>query len=277
MSETPSKRERQKQRREVKLAEQRAAAAKARRNRLLIIGALVLIFLGLVAAAVMRQRAESARLAAQEQEAIAQLDELGCTPDEEQDDLGGGHLESTALAAAPPEDLYEQTGRPASSGQHFGSVFKTGVYDQLLDERILVHNLEHGYINAYYTEDAPEDEVTALKEFAQEQIDGPYKKLIVSPWDGEMAEPEANFAFTAWHFRQLCESFDTGVYEVFIRKHHSGAGRAPERTVGAHLEAGGGVIDPGEESYLLPPLGEQAAPEEQMTEDGEDGATEDSS
>ncbi len=264
-----SKRERQKARRDAKLAQQRAAEARARRIRLAVFAALGLVFVGLIGVAVASQRAERARLAQQEEAAAARLDELGCTQDEQRDDLGTGHLESTSLAQQPPEMLYPD--RPATSGEHFGNWLKTGVYDELMDERALVHNLEHGYVVAYYADGAPEEQVAELKTFAAEQIEGDFNKIIVAPWDGELPG-EANFAYAAWNARQMCAQFDRDVMTVFLRNHHSGAGEAPEKTLPAHLEEGGGTIDPGDDPFLLPPLGTDEGPTEGMTEPAGDSS-----
>ena len=258
-----SKRERQKQRREAKLAQERAQQARARRTRLLVFALIGVIFAGLIGAAVARQRAENAQLAQQETAAVARLDDLGCTPDEEQENMGQGHVDAATLAQRPPEALYPD--RPGSSGEHYQSWLITGVYDELIDERALVHNLEHGYVVAYYAEGAPDDQVEALKTFVQSQIDGDYPKLIVAPWDGDLPE-DANFAYTAWNFRQVCEEYDEDVLDVFIRKHHSAAGIAPEKTVPPHRDANSG-IDPEGEPFLLPPLGGAEAPGEGTSED----------
>lgn len=272
MAENMSKRERQKQRRSAKLQQQAAVDAKARRNRLLTFALLGLIFLGLVGTAVVRKMQADAAAQAEIAAAQAQLDELGCTPDEQQEDAGAGHLASAELAANPPDTLYPE--RPASSGRHFGNWLMTGVYDQLLDERALVHDLEHGYILGYYDEDAPEEQVTALKEYAQARIDDDLPKIIIAPWDGAL-EGEANFAYVAWNQRQLCAEYGEKVFKVFAEAHHSGQGVAPEKGIPPHLEEGGGTIDPGDEPFLLPPLGSQEAPTEGMSEPA--GASEDPS
>ena len=265
-SDSPSKRERQKQRRNAKLEQQRIDDAKARRNRLIVFGVLGLIFVGLIGVAVAQQRAQRAALLAQEEEAQAQYDEFGCTDVETMESLGGGHLDGSSLAQQPPEALYPD--QPGTSGQHIGNWLKTGVYDVALDERLLVHNLEHGYIVAYYGEDAPEEQVTELKAHAQEQIDGKFKKIIVAPWQGELPEG-ANFSYTAWTVRQSCEDFDAAIFDVFVRNNHSGEGVAPEKGLTPHLEAGNGTIDPKGEAVLLPPLGEDAAPSESVSDPAE--------
>lgn len=252
-NEPQSKRERQKQRRDVKLEQQRIADAKARRNRLLTFALLGVIFAGLVGGAVYNNRQKAAEAEKKKQETLAILDDLGCTEEEKVADAGQGHLEGAALAQSPPETLYPE--RPATSGEHYGSWMITGVYDQVIDERALVHNLEHGYIVAYYDEGADEEQVTALKEFAQSQIDDARPKTIVAAWDGDLPG-EANFAYTAWNYRQMCAEYNEDVFDLFSAAHYSGAGEAPEKGLPPHTDPDSG-IDPGTDPYLLPPLGDQ--------------------
>lgn len=277
-SENLSKRERQKARRNAKLQQQAALDAKARRNRLLTFALLGVVLLGLVGTAVYRNRQAAAEAEARREAAAAKLEELGCTEVQDLEDKGTGHLDSTALAASPPETLYPD--RPAASGEHFGNWLMTGVYDELMDERALVHNMEHGYVLGYYSEDAPEAEVAEFKAKAQEHIDGDFPKIIVSPWDGALPE-DANFAYVAWTHRQLCGEFDPDVFLTFVEAHHSSAGDAPpaEKNIPAHLEEGRGTIDPGDEPFLLPPLGAAATPTEGVTDApaSEDAPTEGSS
>ena len=258
-----SKRERQKARRQDKLAQQAVVSQKERRNRILAFLAVGLVLLGLIGYSVLNRINENREAEAQRLAVLEDLDELGCTPDETLEDAGQGHLDGSSLGEQPPEALYPE--RPAASGQHFGNWIKTGVYDQLIDERALVHNLEHGYIVGYYDEGADEEQVEEFKAAAQERIDGKFKKLIVAPWDGELPGT-ANFAYVAWNQRQLCEEFDTDTYDVFVTAHHSSAGDAPERTLSPHLAEGNGTIDPGDDPFLLPPLGQGDTPEEGVSE-----------
>ena len=270
--ESQSKRERQKARRQEKLAQQAVISQRERRNRMLAFLAIGLVLLGLIGYSVLNRINANKAADEKRRESLAQLDELGCTPDEIQEDAGQGHLDGSSLGDQPPDTLYPE--RPAASGQHFGNWIKTGVYDQLIDERALVHNLEHGYVVGYYDEGADEDAVTDFKDYVESQIEGTFKKLIVAPWDGELPGT-ANFAYVAWNQRQMCEEFDKNTFEVFMTAHHSSAGEAPERTLSAHLEEGNGTIDPGDEPFLLPPLGQGDAPVEGMSElQATEGATE---
>lgn len=272
-----SKRARQKQRRSLKLDEQRRQAAKARRKRLLTLGLAVLIVLALIGLAIAQRVSQRNADLAQQQQATAKLAELGCDAGAPQEDAGAGHLETAQaqLVASPPDTLYPD--RPASSGQHYPAWVKTGFYDVQIDERLLVHNLEHGYVVAYYDGGAEPEQVEALETYAGNAIAGDYPKLIVAPWDGDL-QGEANFSWVSWTVRQSCRDFDQTVFEVFQKDHHSGAGTAPEKTIPAHLEEGNGTLDPKGEDLLLPPLGQTAAPNdpppsENASERATDGPT----
>ena len=273
--ENLSKRERQRQRRDAKLQEQAILDKKARRNRLLTFAVVGLVLLGLIGLAVANNIAARNRRSAEVREVAARLDELGCTPDEEQEAVPANHLDTNEqLAAAPPETLYPS--RPASSGGHYAQWLKTGVYDQDIDERALVHNMEHGYVVGYYDDGADEEQVAAFKEYAQDRIDEDLPKIIVAPWDGEL-EGDANFAWAAWGRRQMCAEYDDGVFKLFAEAHHSGNGAAPEKGVAPHLAAGNGTNDPGDEPFLLPPLGAAATPAEGTNDVPAEGGTTESS
>lgn len=254
-----TKRDRQRQRRHAKREQQQAQMAKARRKRLAAFGLVGVVVVAAIGALVVTQINQ--RRASQENiaEAAARLDEVGCTEITDQPSMGGGHLQTDAasLAAADPATLYAD--RPATSGQHLPSVALSGVYDEQVDPRLLVHNLEHGYVNVYYSPDAPGEQVEALKAFARERIDGPHPKMIVSEY-GEPLPDEANFATVAWNHRQLCSDFDEGILTAFIDQWYEGE-EAPEPFIDAHVDANeGGVLDPTAEEgpLLFPPLGEGA-------------------
>jgi hypothetical protein len=255
-----SKRARQKAHRDAQRAAQRAAAARARRNRLIALLGLALLVLAGIGVTVQRQLAARAIAQAERAEVAARLPALGCTQDLQQPDLRGGqHIDVQGpqnVAANPPSVIYPD--RPATSGPHVTTVVKSGVYDTLIDERSLVHNLEHGYVVAYYAQSAPADEVEALKDWAQDQIDGGFPKVIVAPWTGEALAGDANFAYTAWNFRQMCRRFDPQVATLFTKAHSGTNSRAPERDLAPHLTAqSGGVVDPSTSNFLLPPLDQQ--------------------
>jgi hypothetical protein len=215
-------------------------------------------------------------------EARENLGALGCTEVEEIPVADSPHLDGAQLAGNPPEAIYPD--RPTTSGPHLANVAQSGFYDKVVDERLLVHNLEHGYVHIYFDEDAPEEDVAEIEEFVEGLISGNTQKVIASRWKADLPG-DANYALTAWGARQTCEQWDQGVAEAFIAEHHYLEGTAPERTIQPHLGGTGSGIDPDEEDgdLLFPPLGEgdevdvEDAMEEPegVTEEGEEGPRDD--
>jgi hypothetical protein len=248
-----SKRERQKARRDArrKVEQARAKRQNATSRAVRVVGILVVVgLLGYLIGNFIVDRRNEARL---KQEAAARLDELGCTRDALQPEAAGGagHIEDPAKI--PPRAIYPD--RPAANGPHLGSpLLASGIYTALVDERLLVHNLEHGYVNVYYAPDAPEEEVQEVEDFIRERLKGKNPKMILAPRHGEWNE-DRNFAFLAWRYRQMCDEFDPGVLLSFLDEHYSLAGIAPEKTLPPQM-GGQGVITPGDvdEPLLFPPL-----------------------
>jgi hypothetical protein len=249
-----SKRERQKLRRQQKMQQEQAAAKAARAKRgvaTVVVAALVLGGIGLWGANWWGDRQERAR---QIEFASENLEALGCTPVEEQPIIPSQHLSGQELASSPPDALYPD--RPTTSGRHLGGVAASGFFDKVVDERLLVHNLEHGYINIFFAEDASDDEVADIEEFVNEQIAARTEKIIATRWKADMPG-DARFALTAWGARQTCEQWDRGVALAFIDSYHYLAGTAPEKNVQPHRVGMSGVADPNETEgdVLFPPLG----------------------
>ena len=51
-------------------------------------------------------------------------------------------------------------------------VAEAGVYDVPVDERLLVHDLEHGYVNVYHDPGARDADVEQLRRLVRDQLDG---------------------------------------------------------------------------------------------------------
>lgn len=259
VEEQSSKRERQKARREARLAAERAAQARARRNRLLAFAGVAVLVLAGIGFAVQRQRTAVAADRAAQAVVAARLGQLGCTKDDEMPDRGRGHLNASAeIAANPPDKLYPD--RPASSGMHTPYWVVSGVYDTLIDERPLVHSLEHGWVNVYYLRTAPADQVEQLKTWAKAQIGGSFPKMIVAPWIGGDFPGGANFAYVAWKFRQLCGQFDPQVAGLFAKAHSGSNSKAQEEGGFFGTEKADpsrGTFAPSNANLLFPPLDQQ--------------------
>lgn len=258
-----SKRERQKERRKTKVEAQQAGKRQARMRQiavLALVAVVVLAGIGVVVASQVNDR----RQAAERRDNVAgQLEELGCTEVEQEEDFGGGdHISGQALATNGPEAIY--TRRPTSAGPHLGSVAPSGVFDDTIDERLVVHNLEHGYAAFWWDPDADAATIDAVKQFVNDNLDE-YPKLIAAPYNVDLPNDQA-VTTVAWSWRQECTQFDPDVALTFIEDHYGLAGDAPEKSLQPHNAGGQGVVDPAESDgpVLFPPLdaGTQALPSE---------------
>ena len=103
---------------------------------------------------------------------------------------------------------------PAVSGWHYfdsGAPARWGVYDEPLEDEVLIHNLEHGGVGIHY--DCPEgcdDLIIKLKEIADRSTE-----VIMSPYP----ELGSRIALTAWTFIEIFEEFDEEKIEAFISAH----------------------------------------------------------
>ncbi|GGI04228.1 hypothetical protein GCM10011354_08060 [Egicoccus halophilus] len=145
------------------------------------------------------------------------------------DDLGPPtHLE--AASAPPATELYAQ--RPATSGPHLDSWLAVGVYDGPVDERAVVHNLEHGGIVAWYDPAAiAAEDLTALQDWAEQRNRAGLGNragggVLVAPF--EDAPLSAPLALRAWHVGADCERFDAAFADAFLLEHFGDRGSAPE-------------------------------------------------
>lgn len=246
-----SKRERQKQRRAAKVAEEQRQARAARMRQVAVLGLVVLVVLAGAGLLVWNQVQQRSEVAARAERVSARLDELGCTPVEEATDVGGGqHLAGQALAGSPPDSLYDQ--RPTSAGPHIASVLASGVYDETVDERLVVHNLEHGYVVFWWDPDADEQTIQAVQDFVADSLDE-FPKLIAAPYNTDLPDEQA-VTTVAWTFRQQCEQFDADVAQSFMDAHYGLAGVAPEKNISPHDAGGQGVLTTEGEPLLFPPL-----------------------
>lgn len=237
-----SKRQRQKQRRQAKREAQEAAKRRARRRRLAATAVVLLAIAGVAGLLGWRwweARTEASDILAGEAEAA---EAAGCEPVEEPDDLGSSH----DIEVEPPSELYDH--RPATSGPHYGSVVVTGVYDQHVDERLLLHNLEHGYVVAWYSPELDDESRAALLEWG-ENADEPF--LIVAEYPEPLPDG-GQVGYVAWGYRQLCDDFDADVADAFVDRFVNF--EAPELGAGPHDGSAEGELVPGQDPVVLPPF-----------------------
>lgn len=194
----PTRREQRLQRREAERLKREAAARRARIQRFAIYGVIAaLVVLG-AALAVPSLMGSMSGVAAQGTQFPNQ---------------GADHI-NQGQAHAP------YTSNPPTSGPHYGSPARWGVYDQPIPDETLVHNLEHGGIVVHYNcPDGCPELVAQLKQLA-----GEYRsKVILAP----RPNPDVPYRIilTAWTWLDGFDEFDAERIRAFIRAHKD---RGPE-------------------------------------------------
>lgn len=259
-----TKRERQKQRKQAKREAERAAQRRQRIRKLVATGVVVVLALAAIGGAGFlwqQSRAERGELLAGTAEAAQAA---GCGQAEEMPDLGAGHFsgQPNELAQAPPAQIYDH--RPATSGQHLPVVAATGVYDQHVDERLLVHNLEHGYVVVWYSPELDEDQRSEILQWGERTVSE--EPLVIVAEYPEPLPDGGQVAHVAWGYRQLCDEFSAEVADAFVERYTNF--EAPELGAGPHDGSRDSELVPGEDSVVFPPF--EGAPG-QGTGEGQDG------
>ncbi len=258
-----TKRERQKQRKQAKREAERAAQRRQRIRKLVATGVVAVLALAAIGGAGFlwqQSRAERGELLAGD---AAAAQAAGCGQVEEMPDLGAQHLSGQELSQAPPAQIYDH--RPATSGPHVGgAVIATGVYEQHVDERVLVHNLEHGYVIVWYSPELDEDERAEIVEWGEQTVDD--EPLVIVAEYPEPLPDGGQVAHVAWGYRQLCDNFSAEVADAFVDRYTNF--EAPEAGVGPHNESDGLV--PGRDPVVFPPFEDAAGQGDGGGESGDD-------
>jgi hypothetical protein len=138
-------------------------------------------------------------------------------------DLGAEHV-------LPEQEHADYNSVPATSGPHFGQPLapaRWGIHDTVLADEVLVHNLEHGYVNVHYN--CPDDGCPELVQQLTELVDKATErggKLLMSPYP----DMDARIALTAWTFIDKFDLFDEDRIDDFVNS-HEGSPNAPEASV----------------------------------------------
>lgn len=126
----------------------------------------------------------------------------------------------------PGEEHPAYSSIPPTSGWHYNvplAPARWGIYDEPLEDEILLHNLEHGYVNVHYDcPDGCEELLSQLTELVQEGVDQG-GKLLMSPYPGM----DTRIALTAWTFIDEFHEFHEDRIRDFVSAHESSP-NAPE-------------------------------------------------
>lgn len=168
---------------------QKANQAAERRRGLLIwgsAGVVVLLVVGLVVAAVLRDSPATADLSAVEK--------------------------YTYEAAVHEPTPVEYTENPPVGGPHHAAWWNCGVYDVEVPKEHAVHSLEHGAVWLTYQPSLPGEQVELLQELGEDDY------MLVSP----MADQDSPVVATAWGSQLALDTADEKTLRAFIREYKQG-------------------------------------------------------
>jgi hypothetical protein len=147
------------------------------------------------------------------------------------------HLDDAEAAELTADDLYEL--RPPHSGRHLGRFLPlpTEAFDRPIDERALVHNLEHGAVAVLYDPSALADaDVEALEAWVRERNVAGFAAdaertgaaIAAAPVEPGSITSGAAVALRAWGVATDCDAFDRVIADGFVASHFGTRGVAPE-------------------------------------------------
>ncbi len=126
----------------------------------------------------------------------------------------------------PEGTSVEYSTDPPTSGPHWGSTARWGVYSDISrtppDER-LVHNLEHGGVIIYYDPDQVNETTVEKLETLTRELHSDRPCLILTP--RQNIQDDKPIALTAWGVLALLEDYDEAAIRAFWRDH---VARGPE-------------------------------------------------
>ena len=152
--------------------------------------------------------------------------------------IGAAHV---PLNSAPPVPY---NSNPPSSGAHFSTPARWGIYDYEVNVQIFIHNLEHGGIWISYRPDVAAGVVNDLKKITEE-FGG--SKIVMAPRSAN----DADIALAAWSMvlkidsaeSTLTESQKQQIREFYKRFKNRGPEFVPDTMLGVDPKSvEGGVI-----------------------------------
>jgi hypothetical protein len=106
-----------------------------------------------------------------------------------------------------PNQPFKYNSFPPTSGTHDPAPAIFNAYEEPINERKLVHNLEHGGVVMQYGSDVPSSTVNELRDFYRSSPNG----MILAP----LPRLGDKIALTAWTHLSTCTEFNEGAFEKF--------------------------------------------------------------
>jgi hypothetical protein len=134
---------------------------------------------------------------------------------------------------------------PPSSGPHDANPLPDAIhFYQRADKPKLeraVHNLEHGFIVAWYDSQLPQAEVTKLQTVSAQAGE----RFIAVPWDRGDFPDNKHFVLSAWDRTQRCGTVNADVIADFVKTYSDPtSGQDWKSPTAAEAGGSGGTVDP---------------------------------
>jgi hypothetical protein len=199
-----------------------------RRKTLLVVAAAFVVVAVLVAAVVLVIRREQAT---KDLASIGVAASAAACDAVTVDKAEGGSVHVGPGTDQPDKTVVKYATVPPSSGEHFvqpeypARAFYTAADRPALES--LVHNLEHGYTVAWYSESLPQAQQDELKRISDlvRKDSATREKFIVSAWDPARGDFPAGKSLALAHWsakqghRQFCGSVSGTAIEDFVQKY----------------------------------------------------------
>ncbi len=143
---------------------------------------------------------------------------------------------------------------PPSSGPHDANPLPDSIrfYNRADKPKLerAVHNLEHGFVVAWYDPQLPRPEVDKLQQFAQQAG----QRFIAVPWDRGVFPDGRHVVLTAWDRTQRCGTVDATVIGDFQQAYADPTeGQDWKSPTAAESGGAGGALNPDATSGMNPP------------------------
>jgi hypothetical protein len=175
-----------------------------------------------------------------------------CTGVRNDAEVSRDHVTTTVDYAKLLGDKGQQI--PPSSGPHDANPLPDAIrfYNRADKPKLerAVHNLEHGFVVAWYDPELPQPEVDKLQQVAQQAGE----RFIAVPWDRGVFPDGRHFVLTAWDRTQRCATVNTDVVADFLRTYADPTeGQDWDSPTAAETGGAGGTLTPDGTTGMLPP------------------------